>query len=112
MTPDDKDRLYAEHMLECIARVRAYTQDGKAVFLASTLIQDAVLRNLQIMAESSQRLSETLKTAFPHINWRGMSGFRNVVVHDYLGVDAELIWAVVEQELPALENALQAMLGQ
>ena len=103
--------LYVDHMLECIERIEEYTID-KEQFTRSRLVQDAVIRNLQILAESSQRLSEATKKQFPEIPWRGISGFRNILVHDYLGVDLELIWSVVEMELPNLQSALRELQNQ
>jgi uncharacterized protein with HEPN domain len=70
------------------------------------MIQDAVIRNLQTMAESSQRLSEATKSSVPDVDWRAISGFRNILVHDYLGVDPNVVWAVVEYDLPNLKAAL------
>jgi len=80
------DRLYQTHILESIERVEEYTCQGLEQFLSDKKTQDAVLRNLQILAESTQRISPELKTANPEINWRGISGFRNVLVHDYLAI--------------------------
>ena len=70
------------------------------------LVQDAVLRNLQIMAESSQRMSDDLKAQHPMIPWREIAGFRNILVHDYLGGDCDAVWSVVEQDLPELKKVL------
>ena len=100
------DAVYIEHMLTCINKILEYIGNDKESFYQSTLVQDAVLRNLQIMAESSQRMSEDLKTLFPMIPWREISGFRNILVHDYLGIDCDAIWSVVEQDLPELKKAL------
>jgi uncharacterized protein with HEPN domain len=58
------------------------------------------------MSESSQRLSDDIKDGYPEIPWRKISGFRNILVHDYLGLDLDVIWSVVEQELPNLERVL------
>ncbi len=103
------DGVYIEHMLACIQRIKDYTQGNKALFFDSTLVQDAVVRNLQTLTESSQRLSETCKNAHPAIPWRDISGFRNILVHDYLGLDLNVIWSVIEQELPMLEKVLKQM---
>ena len=68
------------------------------------------MRVLQVMAESSQRISEKSKKGQPEIDWRGISGFRNILVHDYLGgIDLELIWQVLETELPKLKRTLMEM---
>ncbi|MEO8545080.1 MAG: HepT-like ribonuclease domain-containing protein [Burkholderiaceae bacterium] len=80
------------HMQECLERV-----------------QDAVIRNLQILAESSQRLSSEIKASEPHVPWRDLAGFRNVIVHGYLGVDLQAVWLVVGQDLPALAEAVRRM---
>ena len=106
------DRLYLIHIKERITRIEDYVRGGKAAFVGTELVQDAVLRNLQTLAESTQRLSDDIKAKRNDIDWRRISGFRNVVVHDYLGVDIELIWDIVETELPALRSAVDEMLNQ
>ena len=97
--------VYIEHMLDSILRIDEYVK-SKEHFYASNLVQDAVVRNLQVMAESSQRLSDEIKNNYPDIPWNDISGFRNVLVHDYLGIDLDVIWSVVELELPRLEKVL------
>lgn len=92
-------------MLDCIHRIDEYVEN-KEQFYSSRLVQDAVIRNLQVMAESSQRLADDIKKTYPDAPWKQISGFRNILVHDYLGVDLDTIWSVVEQELPKLEQAL------
>jgi uncharacterized protein with HEPN domain len=107
MTGRDRDQTYILHILECIERIEHYVGADDKRFFRDTMLQDAVLRVLQVMAESSQRLSPEMKASVSHIDWRGISGFRNILVHDYLGgIDLDLIWQVVDQELPALKNAL------
>ena len=102
--------VYIEHMLDSILRIDEYIE-SKELFYESHLVQDAVVRNLQVLAESSQRLSEKVKNKYPEIPWNDISGFRNVLVHDYLGVDLDVIWSVIEQELPKLENILTKEVG-
>jgi uncharacterized protein with HEPN domain len=98
----DADRVYLVHMIDCIGRVLKYCEGGEASFMQSQLIQDAVIRNLQTMAESSQRLSDSTKALAPDVPWRAISGFRNIIVHDYLGLDLAMVWQVVDSELPNL----------
>jgi len=110
MTTHDP-QTYLEHILECASRIRDYTHDGKAAFMGSMLIQDAVLRRLQTMAESTQRLPDDLKAQAPEVDWRALSGFRNILVHDYLGgIDLERVWDAVALYLPGLEIAVQKLL--
>ena len=96
-------------MRDCLDRIREYTNAERARFEASRLVQDAVIRNLQTLAESSQRLSSQIKHTEPQIPWRDLAGFRNVIVHGYLGVDLGAVWLVIEQDLPALSQALDRM---
>jgi uncharacterized protein with HEPN domain len=100
------DELYLTHMLECVEHIEEYVQGNEHLFRNSRLVQDAVLRNLQTLAESSQRLSPTFKSEAAEIPWRAIAGFRNILVHDYLGIDLEVIWRVVSSELPQLKVAL------
>lgn len=105
------DKLYLIHITECIERIESYIQEtDKEAFINTPLIQDAVIRNLQILAESAQRLSDQIKQTQPKIDWHRIAGFRNILVHDYLGVDLKKIWNIVENEIPVLKNAVRAMM--
>jgi uncharacterized protein with HEPN domain len=106
------DRLYLVHILECIERIEQYTESGYSSFRKTKMIQDAVLRNLHTLTESTQQLSETAKDAHPEVDWQGIARFRNVVVHDYLGIDLARIWDIVQQDLPKLKRAIAAMLAE
>lgn len=76
------------------------------------MVQDAIVRNLQTLSESTQRLSDKTKQKRPLVDWRAIAGFRNVVVHDYLGVDLERIWHIVESDLPSLKIHIEALLAE
>ena len=106
------DRLYLIHITECIERMERYTATGRAAFFADTMVQDAVLRNLHTLSESTQRLSDALKVRHPEVDWPSIAAFRNVIVHDYLGVDLAQIWDIVERDLPDLKRAIAAMLEE
>lgn len=103
------DVVLLAHMRDCIARIAEYTGGDRWRFEASRLIQDAVVRNLQTLTESSQRLSDRIKATEPGTPWRELAGFRNVVAHGYLGLDTAVVWATIEQDLPALAEALARM---
>ncbi len=107
------EKLYLIHIAECIARVESYTQGmTQEAFLDSSLVQDGVIRNLQTMAESTQRLSEATKRTQPSIEWFKIAGFRNALVHDYLGVDLDKVWNIVQNDLPTLKVAITEMLDR
>ncbi len=110
MKPDARsDRVLLEHIRECIDRIREYTGFNRDSFYASRLVQDAVVRNLQLLAESTQRLSKAVKESEGNIPWRAISGFRNVLVHGYLEIDLDAVWSVVEHDLPDLAEAIERM---
>ncbi|HEX3528918.1 MAG TPA: DUF86 domain-containing protein [Thermoanaerobaculia bacterium] len=100
------DRLYLLHISESLGRIEEYVTEGKEAFFADRKTQDAVLRNLQTLAESSQRLSEPLKASRPEIDWRGIAGLRNILVHDYLGISLPRVWEIVDVFLPQLKAAV------
>lgn len=105
----EADQALIQHMRECLSLIAEYTAGERTRFDDSRMVQDAVLRKLQTLTESSQRLSEPIKATEPQVPWRKLAGFRNVLVHGYLGVDLQAVWSVVEQDLPALTVALARM---
>lgn len=106
------DQLYLVHIAECIERIESYTRGSKQVFVESTLIQDAVVRNFEIIGEATKRLSQQSKNARPDVPWRRIAGLRDVLIHNYMGVDLERVWGVIEQELPGLKAAILELLAQ
>ena len=80
--------------------------------MSSHTLQDAVLRNLQTMSESTQRLSEALKAMHPEMEWERIVAFRNVLVHDYLGIDLERIWEIIQRDVPEFKRAVAPMLPE
>ena len=98
-----------EHIRGRIARIGEYTNRERSTFYDSHLVQDAVMRNLQTIAESTQRLSDSLKATEPEVPWRAIAGFRNVLVHDYFDNDPEVVWSVVDQDLPRSLAAVDRM---
>ena len=104
------DSVYLRHIDDCLRRIEKNIAIGLDAFLASETIQDATLRNLQTMSEATQRLSDEIKSTRPDIEWDRISAFRNILVHNYLGIDLELIWMNVERDMPALKQAIAEML--
>ncbi len=106
------DKLYLIHIGECLGRIEQYVKDGKKSFFSDTKTQDAVLRNLHTLSESTQHLSTELKASHSEVNWRGISGFRNVLVHDYLGINLVRVWRVIENDLPELKKKITVILQE
>lgn len=104
-------RLYLVHILDCIERVQRYTARGADAFFADEMAQDATLRNLQTLAESCMRLPPALRERQVEINWRGIAGFRNAVVHEYLHMDLERIWDIIQRDIPPLAVVVSSELA-
>ena len=106
------DGVYLRHIQESIRRIEQNTAGGQDEFGRSHTLQDAVLRNLQTMSEATQRLSDGLKAAHPTVEWKRIAAFRNVLVHNYLGIDLETVWMVVREQVPELKAEIEKMLDE
>jgi uncharacterized protein with HEPN domain len=104
------DRIYLLHIRDAAHRVLDYTRDGRDFFLADTKTQDAVIRNIEIIGEATKNLGDTLKTAHPSIPWKQIAGMRDTLIHRYFGVKLELVWQVVEGDLPRFLTQVDEML--
>ena len=95
-------------MLEAIERVRTYTEAMEpSEFARDTKTFDAVLRNLTVIGEAARALPEEVRESVPDVPWRAVQGFRNIVVHEYFGVDTEIVWRTITDDLPELERAIR-----
>jgi uncharacterized protein with HEPN domain len=105
------DALYCNHVIETIAVIFSYTENiSREDFLENKMLTDAVMRNLQILSESTQKISQKTKDKYGNIPWKDISGFRNILVHDYLeGIDLNAVWNVVIRDLPKLHKGFLAI---
>lgn len=104
------DLLYLSNIQECIQRIEFYTLEGKARFLATPMIQDAVIRNFEIIGEATKRLSPELKNAYSDVAWKQIAGLRDILIHDYLKVNLNRVWGIIEQNLPQLKQTVAEIL--
>lgn len=98
----DLERL--KDVLEAIERIEKYTSNNQRSFFSDELIQTWVLHHLQIIGEAIARITPDLMEQYTEIPWRKIIGMRNILVHDYFGIDADVVWNVVENDLPNLKT--------
>ena len=103
-----EDLVRLQHMADVATRALEYCECGYDRFMHETLYQDAVLRALQVLGDAAKHVSDRTRCATPSIPWREMTGLRDVVVHKYFGVDLDVVWAVVRDELPSAIDSLNA----
>ncbi len=103
--------IYLNHMLDCSQKIQHYTigmdQDE---FLNNSLIQDAVIRNLEIIGEATKQLDQTFRIKYSQIEWKKIAGMRDKLIHDYIGVDLWAVWGVVEKIIPAFDEQIQEII--
>ena len=105
-------RAYVEHVIECIRRIAEDSAQGRNSVFASRTLQDAIVRNLQVLCDSTQRIDQLHKQRRPEIDWPSIAGMRNVLVHDYFEVDFETVWLIVTRDLPPLDAAMRTILAE
>jgi len=94
-------KLYLDDILEAIRRIKEYTANMSfESFAENRLVIDAVIRNLEIIGESCRALSKEIRTKYPEVEWRKIVGLRNILIHQYFGVDLKLVWDIVKNKLP------------
>jgi len=104
---------YLQDMFEAISRISKYCNNlSYEDFLKDTMIQDAVVRNIEIIGEAVKNLHESLKEQHPDIAWKNIAGIRDRLIHDYFGVNWDIVWDVIEKDIPELSNKVKSILGK
>lgn len=100
-------KIYAIHILECITKIELYTGENEELFINDEKTYDAVIRKLQTLAEAAGHIAPDIQQTHPEIEWRKITGFRNILVHNYLGdLDPTMLWDVIIIHLPLLKAVL------
>jgi uncharacterized protein with HEPN domain len=105
-----RDALYLRHILEAIQKIETYTVAGHEVFMGGSHWQDATIRQLEIIGEAAKQLSRELRAQFPDVPWRRLAGLRDVLIHEYFGVDLTAVWQLTQTEIPRLKERVGTIL--
>ncbi|MDD3627797.1 MAG: DUF86 domain-containing protein [bacterium] len=108
----EKDNLvYLRHIYDAIDRIEDYTKDiEQTQFKENKMMQAAVIREIEIIGEASKRITEEFKKQHPKVPWKQMAGMRNKVIHDYFGVDIEIVWNTLKKDIPNLKLQFKSIL--
>lgn len=102
----DKARL--KHILDAINEIEDYIDDvGFSDFETNSMMKNASIRQLEIIGEASSRISNELKSEYPLINWKDIIGFRNIIIHQYFGIDEKIVWDILKNDLPILKKLIR-----
>jgi len=105
------DIVYLKHILDAIEKIETYTSVGRKAFMATSHWQDATIRQLEIIGEATKHLSQELRSRHDAVPWRRIAGLRDVLIHDYMGVDMAAVWQITRRDLPVFKEQIQAILA-
>lgn len=106
-------KVHLEDILEAVRKIRTYTAElSLDTFTADSKTFDAVIRNLEIIGEAARGVPDLIRSKHPEVDWKRIAGLRNILIHEYFGVDAEIIWDIVQNKLATLESAAREMLRE
>lgn len=106
------DLLYLNHIRDALDKIESYIAVGRDVFFTDSHWQDAVIRQLEIIGEATKHLSSSIRERHPNVQWRRISGLRDVLIHNYMGVDISSIWEITQHRLPEFKQTIVSIIQE
>lgn len=106
-------KVFLEDILEAINKIHRYTAGlSQEAFRKDEKTLDAVVRNLEVIGEAVKKLPARIRSKHPQVDWRKIAGLRDILIHEYFGIDVEIIWDILENKLPLLEREVKKIVSK
>jgi uncharacterized protein with HEPN domain len=104
-------KVYADDILEAIGKIKRYTSGvDREAFPQDEKTFDAVIRNLEVIGEAIKKMPEEVRAKHPSVEWKKIAGLRDIVIHEYFGIDVDIVWDIVQHKLPPLETQIRQII--
>jgi uncharacterized protein with HEPN domain len=112
MTLKKDDTVYLKHILDAIAKIEEYADKlDLQAFSKNSLIQDGIIRQIEIIGEATKNLSDALRNKYNDIPWKDIAGMRDKLIHGYFGVDLDAVWDTAKKDIPILKTQIKKVLS-
>ncbi len=103
--------IFLKHILESVSDIESYSEGiSKNIFFEDKQLQDAIVRRVEIIGEAVKNIPDDVKNKYADVPWKEITGTRDIFVHQYFGVDLEIVWSIVKKDLPDLKNKIKNIL--
>ena len=107
----DKYKVYLDDILISIEKIEKNTKGvSYKEFSQNSLISDGVIRNLEVIGEAVKKLSVDLKKKYPDVEWKKIAGLRDILIHEYFGIDLNIVWDIIINKIPKLKNSIKEVM--